>query len=146
MAINEVCFEEDNFQQPKVLNIKESIAQLFLNIFLMKPGNMPSLPNIGINIEKYLYEFEENIDLDELKKEIFNQCSQLVSFVSLGEIQAYVLPYEDTTILLIVIPILDFDDSGEDGLIFSFQRDTDNQLSFRYQFEKQAISQNIMEG
>ena len=50
------------------------------------------------------------------------------------------------TILLIVIPILDFDDSGEDGLIFSFQRDTDNQLSFRYQFEKQAISQNIMEG
>ncbi len=138
MAIREVDFGVDNFQKPKVLSIKDSIAQLIMNMFLMRPGNMPSLPNVGVDIRKYLYKTENQLDLSELKKKIFDDCSQLLSFVSIGDIQTVIIQHEGQDLLLIHIPLIGLDD-GDESLIMGFQQEQNGSLRIKYQFESDSL-------
>lgn len=128
----EVSFGLDNFKQAKVLSVKDSIAQLIINILMMKPGNYPSLPHIGVNLEKYLYSFEENIDVEGLKRDIFNQCSEAITFISVGDINVFVEEYENRGLLVIVIPITGLEDDST--LIIGASKDESLQTQLNYQF------------
>jgi hypothetical protein len=134
----ELDFGLDNFQQPKVLSAKDSIAQIILNLFMMRPGSMPSLPHIGINIEKYLYMLEEDVDLDGLKQDIFRQCTDLLSFMSFGDIQTFFAPYQGQSMLVIILPIQGLD-AEDEVLLMGFKKDQNNGLLFNYQFEQGQI-------
>lgn len=118
--------------------MKETVAQVILNLFMMRPGNYPSLPHIGINIRQYLYKLEEDIDVNELKEKIFTQCSQLLSFISIGEVKAFVVPHEGQALLIVVIPITGLDDD-DNALVLGFQQDENNELLFNYQFEREQM-------
>lgn len=131
----EVDFGFDNFQQPKVLNPKDSIAQVILNLFTMRPGSMPSMPHIGLNIREYLYKLEGEVDVDELKNKIYSQCSELLSFVPIGELQVFFTPYQGTDILVIILPIHGLDEN-DDVLLMGFQKSDDSDMLFTYQFEQ----------
>ena len=67
MIKNEVDFGFDNFGKQKILSNKDSIAQLFRNLLFLVPGQLPSLPHIGINITKYIYKLVDDINLENLK-------------------------------------------------------------------------------
>lgn len=132
MAIKkEVLFGIDNFKNNKVLSEKESIAQMILNLFFLRPGNIPSLPDKGININKYLYSLEDSIDVDELKEKIYTQCSDLAAHVSIGDIKVLNAPYEGHDYLLIIIPITSSE--GEENLVLGFSKE-DNEILYNYQF------------
>jgi hypothetical protein len=130
---SEVDFGFDNFQQPKKLDPKETVAQVILNLFTMRPGSMPSMPHIGINIREYLYKFEEDIDLEELKKKIFTQCTEILSSVSIGDINVFIAPHNGQDILVIIIPLTGIPD--DPALLLGFSKNTENELLFQYQFE-----------
>ena len=49
----EVTFGLDNFGKQKTLSLSETIGQLVLDILLLKPGQLPSLPHIGMNIKQF---------------------------------------------------------------------------------------------
>ncbi len=134
----EVDFGVNNFQQPKVLNAKDSIAQIILNLFMMRPGSMPSLPDIGINIGSYLYMLEGDVDLEEIKTKIFSQCTDLLSFLSIGDIKIFFAPYQGQSMLVVVLPIQGLDDD-EQMLLMGFTKDQNNGLLFNYQFEQGQI-------
>lgn len=134
----EVDFGVNNFQQPKVLNAKDSIAQIILNLFMMRPGSMPSLPDIGINIGSYLYMLEGDVDLEEIKTKIFSQCTDLLSFLSIGDIKIFFAPYQGQSMLVVVLPIQGLDDE-EQMLLMGFTKDQNNGLLFNYQFEQGQI-------
>lgn len=134
----EVDFGVNNFQQPKVLNAKDSIAQIILNLFMMRPGSMPSLPDIGINIGSYLYMLEGDVDLEEIKTKIFSQCTDLLSFLSIGDIKIFFAPYQGQSMLVVVLPIQGLDDE-EQMLLMGFTKDQNNELLFNYQFEQGQI-------
>lgn len=131
----ELDFGVDSFQKPKVLSMKDSVAQIILNLFMMRPGTMPSLPDVGIDIRSYLYRLEEDINVEELKKKIFEQCSEVLSFISLGDVQVLVVPHQNQSILLIILPITGMGDEEDEALLMGFSQDENNQLLFNYQFE-----------
>lgn len=135
-GLSEVNFGFDNFQQPKTLSPRDSIAQVILNLFMMRPGNMPSNPDIGIDIRQYMYRLEGDIDVEELKEKIFTQCSELLAFVSIGEIQVLVTPHEGQSILLVILPLVGFDEEDDASLIMGFRNDANNEVLFNYQFEQ----------
>ena len=50
----DVGLGKDNFQKSKIYNETDSLVNYILNILLMKPGNMPSMPELGVNIGQYI--------------------------------------------------------------------------------------------
>lgn len=132
----EVTFGLDPFQQPEKLSFKDSIAQIVINMFLMRPGNLPSLPHIGINISQYLYVIEEELDVENLKRDIYNQASELLPFVAIGDIQIFITPVYDVDTLIVVIPI-NYETETSDALMIGFQNTSNgNDVVFNYQFQE----------
>jgi hypothetical protein len=44
----------------------------------MKPGQYPSIPELGIDIEQYLFEYsDDNIIPTKIKNAIYDQCNRL---------------------------------------------------------------------
>lgn len=131
---SEVGFGLDNFMKPKVLDSYQSLAQVILNVLVMKKGNMPSLPHLGIDIQKYLYKFSDEIDVGALKNEIYSQVSEVLPQLISGEIKISVVTYEGQDLLLVAIPINDT--SPDDAIIFGFSKGANNSVETRYSLEK----------
>lgn len=129
---NEILFTLDNFQNAKLLSTRETVAQQLINLFLMRPGNLPSLPHVGINIEQYLYRLQGDFDPDEIKQKLYNQCSELLSYISLGEIQIFITIYKGQDVLIAAIPIVGIDDGAT--LLLGFTK-TNNDVSVSFQYK-----------
>jgi hypothetical protein len=134
---SELVFGLDNFQRQKVLDSNNSLAQVILNIFFMRPGNLPSLPHIGINITSYLYKFEDELDAEGLKEKIYSQCSELIPYLDIGNIKIFVANYKGNGILMIAIPII-----GGDNILYAFTKDSTGNVLFNYDFEANIMNEN----
>jgi len=134
----ELDFGLDNFQQQKVLSGKQSVAKVLLNLLMMRPGNMPSLPHIGVNIKEYMYRLENDINPEELKEKIYNQCSELIPYLVLGEVKVFVANYKGQGVLIINIPILD--EGKNESIIYGFSKDQSGDMIFNVEFENEIIN------
>lgn len=54
---SELSLEINSFDKPKELTRAQAWSQLILNIIFLKKGSYPSMPDLGIDIEQYEYEF-----------------------------------------------------------------------------------------
>lgn len=141
MAIKpEPLFGLDNFGKPKTLSTAETIAQMVLNILLLKPGQLPSLPHIGIDIKKYLYKFEEDIDPDHLKSQLIYQCNNLHGYIDLNGVEVVVLPVGHESILFISIPLTVAVEQDKEILIGFRYKKTGKEVTFNY-----TIASSILE-
>ena len=120
-----------------MLSLKDSIAQQLINLLLMRPGNIPSQPNLGINISKYLYSIQDGFDAEIIKQQIYSQCSQLMPYISLGEVMIFVTTYKGLDLLLISIPIVLPND--QTNLLIGFSN-TQNDINIAYQFEEMSAA------
>lgn len=73
----DALFELDEFSRPKLISPSEMIKNIIMFILFSKPGSYPSLPEIGLDIQSYLYEFYDSLNVNELKQNIIDQCSLL---------------------------------------------------------------------
>lgn len=128
----EVGFGQDNFSKPKILNEKDSISTVILNLLLMKPGNMPSLPHLGINIKNYLYVREDELDVNTLKNDIYNQCHELFPWLLSDEVKLMKNTQEGKDILIVYIPIIS-DDSQ--AIVYAFQQGTNGEVIHNMAFK-----------
>lgn len=135
---SEVTFGTDNFNNQKVLSSEESLAQILLNLLLMRPGNMPGLPHLGINIRQYLYSFTDEIDVDGLKNKIYSQSSELLPYLITGDIKIANVQQNGQNILIIAIPIPS--QNNDDAILFGFSKNADGTLTANYQIDKQLLS------
>lgn len=127
----ELNFGLDNFGKQKTLTKAQTVAQMLINLLLMKPGQIPSLPHIGINIKQYLYKFKEDIDLSFIKNQIAEQCVSIVPYIDMNNMKLLVVPYEKESILYIYAPLSVLVE--EEALIIGFKRvDGSNDVTFNY--------------
>lgn len=130
---SEVGFGKDNFGNPKQYNIRDSVSLIILNILLMKPGNLPSMPHIGINIRNYLYMNEDEINAEELKQKIYLQCHEMFMYLVSSDIRLYINGQQGRNILMIYIPLKI--EGQDDALLYSFQNDINGEIKYNYAFE-----------
>lgn len=130
--MKEVDFNLNNFGEPQTYDSAESLARTLLNLFFLKPGGLPSLPHVGINIQQYLYNLDDSIDVDELKNKIYNQCPQLIPHIALGNVQVFISEYRGQSILIISVPISV--DGGKNTILYGFGRDDKGNLIFNFEF------------
>lgn len=99
----DTTFELNEFNEPRIRSEIEVIKDTLLFVLFSKPGQYPSLPLIGLDIGGYLYDFYDEIDVDDLKTKITDQCSMLGSYINGGSLLIKKLIYKGKPSLMIHI-------------------------------------------
>ncbi len=99
----DTTFELNEFNEPKLRSEMETLKNVLLFVLFTKPGQYPSLPTVGLNIGSSLYEFYNEIDVDDIKTQIIEQCSLLGSYINAGSIAIKKLKYKNKPSLIIHI-------------------------------------------
>ena len=97
----DVEFGLNEFSEPTIISDIRNLKNILLFILFTKPGQYPSLPMIGLNIEQYLYSYYDDIDTDDLKNQIVAQCSMLDQYVNNNTIEIRKIKYNNQPMLLI---------------------------------------------
>ena len=131
----DVGLDKDNFQKSKIFNQTDSLVNYILNILLMRPGNIPSMPHIGINIGQYVNPgMKTSLDPEMLKELIVNNCEDLLPHLSTDEVVvAIMLDENQKEVLMIKIPLVVDDISKEhQDAYYAFYRNMLNELEFNF--------------
>lgn len=96
----------NNFNKAKVLSEEETYVHNLLAILLGKPGFYPSIPYLGMDIQRELYKFEDEIDTDKLKAAVVSQCSDFLPLVKNGDFDVITTNYNGETILIFQLPVI----------------------------------------
>lgn len=84
---NERTFSFSNYQDDLLtVSGAETVALLILNLLFTRPGNYPNSPDMGINIQKYKFEFIDNQTLSEIEHEINSQIDTYLSNTVIAQV------------------------------------------------------------
>lgn len=76
----DVLMDVDAYNKPKVISTFEMCVNAILTLLKMKPGQYPSIPELGIDIEQYLHEYADDPELpNEIKTKLYDQCNRLMT-------------------------------------------------------------------
>ena len=136
----DIGLDKDHFQKNRIFNETDSLVNYILNILLMRPGNMPSMPEIGVNIGQYVQaNMQQKLNTDFIKGLIINNCEDLLPYLSEDEIIVSVM--EDgygRDVLLIKIPLLvDEGSQVEKDIYYAFYRNELNELEFNFLIDEE---------
>jgi len=126
LAVNvkrELNFGLDNFKNQKMLSLDETIAQMIINILFLRPGQLPGMPHVGIDINKYLYKFDTELDTSDILTEIRAQCSPLTNYIDIANMFMAVIEYEEQPLLVLNIPLRT--GSSNTDITIGFKKDKD---------------------
>lgn len=105
MSLNPT-FSVNNYNRPKVLTELESYVNDILMLLFGKPGFYPSIPTLGMDIKKYLYMFEDEINVEEIKSTLAEQCDEFLPELQSGEFDVINSQYNGNTLLIFKLPII----------------------------------------
>ena len=131
----DVGIDKDNFQKSRIFNETASLINYILNILLMRPGNMPGMPDLGVNIGQYVQpSMQSKIDSEKLKGLIVSNCENLLPYLTADEIYVGVaIDDMGRDVLLIKIPlIVDVSSKEEKDIYYAFYRNELNNLEFNF--------------
>lgn len=74
----DVLLDVDGLYKPRVISTFELAVNAILTLLVMKPGQYPSIPELGIDIESYLFEYADDQMIPaKIKEKLQNQCNRL---------------------------------------------------------------------
>ena len=83
---NDITFHLDKYGNPEMLDVKTSVAQQIVNALFMVPGNLPSMPTIGVNIKQYLYRYDTDYVSGEIEAKLKEACGTVISGAFIGSV------------------------------------------------------------
>lgn len=96
----ETSLEINSFDKPAELSNVSAWSQLMLNLIFLKPGTYPSIPEMGVGIENYQYDFLEDA-ISELSSKIVDQQQRFLPDVPLSGVQISKIEQKGQPILII---------------------------------------------
>lgn len=130
---------KDDFQKSTVYNRHQSLVNYILNILLMKPGNLPTMPELGVNITKYIKNnMSEILDPAQLQGLIASNCKDMLPFIDESRIfVANDIIHNGRSYLIISIPLMEeVEEQSTITAYYAFYRDELNKLHFNFQIEE----------
>lgn len=97
----DATFELNEFNQPRIRSEIEVVKNIIMFILFTKPGQYPSLPMIGLDIEGMLYSFYDEINTDKIKENLIKQCNALGYYFDAGMVAIEKMIYKNQPSLLI---------------------------------------------
>ena len=97
----DVLMDTDSTYKPKVISTFEMCVNTIITLLYMKPGQYPSIPELGIDIESYLHEYADDPNIpSEIKNKLIDQCNRIE--VTGIQIDCYIDQTDDGTNALVV--------------------------------------------
>lgn len=130
---------KDDFQKSTIYNRHQSLVNYILNILLMKPGNLPTMPEMGVNITKYIKNnMSEILDPAQLQGLIASNCKDMLPFIDESRIfVANDIIHNGRSYLIISIPLMEeVEEQSTITAYYAFYRDELNKLHFNFQIEE----------
>lgn len=100
-------FTVNDYNKPKMLTPKETYVNNILMLLFGKPGFYPSIPSLGLNIKQYLYKFEDEINTEDIKNQLVEQCSDFLPEVNSGDLDVISTVYNERPLLIFKLPNID---------------------------------------
>lgn len=80
----DVLMDVDSTYKPKVISTFEMCINIIITLLMMKPGQYPSIPELGIDIDQYLHEYADDTTLpSRIIEKIHDQCNRLNMVIGL---------------------------------------------------------------
>ena len=143
LGTREPGFGVNNFGGPLVYNESQSIAMQLVMVLLNRPGYMPSMPRMGMNIQEMLHSFYDEISEIALKAELEYQCPKFSQYVSDGVFSCQKIIINGQPGLLIAIPVtiesvsyrlvFNFRNTPEGEVVYDFYYDNNDDSAMYYQ-------------
>lgn len=74
----DVLLDIDSTYKPKVISTFEMCINSIITLLFMKPGQYPSIPDLGIDIESYLHEYSDDPNIpSQIKNALRDQCNRI---------------------------------------------------------------------
>lgn len=74
----DVLLDSDSMYKPKIISSFQLIVNSILTLLFMKPGQYPSIPELGIDIESYLHEYSDDHTIPmTIKNKLIEQCNRI---------------------------------------------------------------------
>ena len=99
-------FGLDSYNRAKILSESQTIVNNILTLLFGKPGFYPSIPSLGMNIQQYLYAFEDEFDTDALKAKLASQCKDFIEQISDGSFDIIKSDYNGQPLIIFMIPTI----------------------------------------
>ena len=123
-------FAVNDYQQPKYMSQMESYVSDILMILFGKPGFYPSLPTLGMDINQYLYMFEDEISTEAIKSELVNQCDEFLPEVNSGDFDVVATTWKDHLMLIFVLPMIN--DTKETSVAIGVTTNEQGDVVYRF--------------
>lgn len=135
----EVGFDKDDFQKSRIYNEADSLVKYILFVLMAKPGNLPTMPSVGVDISKYVKNSMETLDAEMLKGLICSNCEDLIPYITNDNVFVGVVnDSEGRAVLLIKIPLsIDVEsEQTQSDVYYAFYRDELNNLKFSFSVDR----------
>lgn len=79
----DVLFDTDEMNKPKVISTFQMCVNSILMLLKMKPGQFPSIPELGIDIDQYLHEYSDDKTIPNTIKSKLEEQLNVIGYVGL---------------------------------------------------------------
>ena len=112
-----VTFNFNKYGKPEMLDLRESIAQSIVNALFMVPGNLPSLPHIGVNIRQYLYRADTEYVSAEIEGSLKAACGSIIHGVVINSVDFSVHKAPDGQSVFLIMIRLVFPSTSSESVL-----------------------------
>lgn len=104
--LKEPAFGQNKFRKPLVLEGPEVVVQSVLMVLFGKPGCYPSIPELGMRIQRYRVWQIDETELEEIQNTLSYQCGLIREGFITESVEASIGYIEDDKpVLLLQIPV-----------------------------------------
>ena len=133
----DVTFNFNKYGDPELLSDKETVAQQIINALFMVPGNLPSLPHIGVNIKQYLYKTDTELSSVEIEQGLKASCGTVINGVVINSVDFSVQTTSTGQSVFLVMVRITFPNNEESILGVSVVQSNDHvKFNFAYAGDK----------
>lgn len=126
----------DNFNKPDEFQKLPAVAQKFITLLMTIPGTYPDHPNMGINIDQYMFDFLDDETCTKIQDHIKRQTDEYMpdSGINLIVVKPQTDPITNVTnILGIAVSLTDLSDvASEFFLYLKNEADKDMKVTVQY--------------
>jgi len=126
-------FGVDSYNRAKILTESQTIVYNILTLLFGKPGFYPSIPQLGMDIQQYLYSFENDFDTNALKSQLASQCRDFIDVIYDGTFDIIKSTYNEQPLLIFVIPTIIT--NSETSLLLGITITSKGEYRFNFTFD-----------
>ena len=130
----EVSFSFNKYKQPELLDLRQSVANIICNALFMVPGNIPSMPTKGVNIQQYFYKEESYLSSDKIRSDLEDCCGKSICGATIGNVDFSTQQTTTGDTIFVLIIVVSFDAGEKEMLGIAMKQTKDSYVKFNFDY------------